>query len=189
MIKAGVSHLRELQQCYCTFKGEDATLRDDRALIWKCCLLPGWDQRRPGRCVLSCCSEWSDQRGGGEVSWRTDSLGCVCQFFFFFPWTNLAHAKKGLCNCQDYSFGLLYIISQILQMVSCSRQIWDNYQGYNKTQGTTQSVPTIQVLLVTCSCMNFSVSLTTGVTDEAPLTSLRIRFSPPLLVPRGENIV
>ena len=82
MIKAGVSHLREQQQCYCTFKGEDATLRDDRALIWKCCLLPGWDQRRPGRCVLSCCSEWSDQRGGGEVSWRTDSLGCVCQVFF-----------------------------------------------------------------------------------------------------------
>lgn len=121
---------------------------------------------------------------GGQTHWDV----CV-SFFFFFPWTNLAHAKKGLCNCQDYSFGLLYIISQILQMVSCSRQIWDNYQGYNKTQGTTQSVPTIQVLLVTCSCMNFSVSLTTGVTDEAPLTSLRIRFSPPLLVPRGENIV
>lgn len=46
----------QLQQYYCTFKGRDGTLWDDRVLIWKCCLLPAWDHRRPARCVRLLCA-------------------------------------------------------------------------------------------------------------------------------------
>lgn len=89
MIKARVSHLRNCNNATVPSKGKMPHCEMTGVLIWKCCLLPGWDQRRPGRCVLLCCYEWSDQRRGGEVSLRTDLLGCVS--VAGFPWRNLLY--------------------------------------------------------------------------------------------------
>lgn len=87
MIKSGVSHQRNRQQCYCTFKGGRCHIArwqqrdvDLRALSPS----PGEIRGGPGGCVLLCCSEWSDQRGGGGVT--ADRLTWMCQLgisFFF----------------------------------------------------------------------------------------------------------
>lgn len=114
MIKAGVSHQRKLQQCYCTFKGGDGTLWDDsRVLIWKCCLLSGWDQRRPGRCVRTqCCSEWSDQRGGGKGVMVDRLTGiCVCASFAVKKFSILHLEKSAVySNCQDFFVCILTLM-------------------------------------------------------------------------------
>lgn len=86
MIKGGSFQIRERgrQQRYCTFKGAggDATSRDDSngTLICERCLpLLGEIRGCSGGCVcaLRCCSEWSDQRGGGGV--MADRLAPMCQ--------------------------------------------------------------------------------------------------------------
>lgn len=80
MIKGGVSHQRNRQQCYCTFKGGRCHIVrwqqrdvDLQALSPS----PGEIRGGPGGCVLLCCSEWSDQRGGGGVT--ADRLTWMCQ--------------------------------------------------------------------------------------------------------------
>lgn len=53
MIKARVSHQNNCNNTTVPSKGGDATMWDDRVLIWTCCLLSVWDQRRPGGCVAA----------------------------------------------------------------------------------------------------------------------------------------
>lgn len=106
MIKGGVSHQRNRQQCYCTFKGGRCHIArwqqrdvDLRALSPS----PGEIRGGPGGCVLLCRSERSDQRGGGGVmadrlTWMCQCVSSVYLFFFFLSVLNFCLFSDGASN-------------------------------------------------------------------------------------------
>lgn len=97
MIKARVSHLSNCNYATVPSKGRCHIVRW-QGIDMKVLSPSRVRSEEAGRCVLLCCSEWSDQRGGGEVSWRTDFLRCVYSFLVEFSIRHLAARICFVCS-------------------------------------------------------------------------------------------